>query len=222
MRDQQFLIVQGLHDRGERPDIEKRGEDLLNTVLDLEGGTFDDLPLRSSDQSHRKSQSQRAATGLAEKPRRQSGLDRAELPLGHLALEPEMEATVDRGGVIDTIAVTDQAMAVSAEVEKLIPVGGVARQPGDIVREDDPDLIGRHSGDKFLEALATIAATVGSSRIGVDGLDGLIVPTALTSPLIKGVLDTAALVTAKGLMSHDDECLTPVVEGGDKLASAHG
>ena len=71
-------------------------------------------------------ESQLAALCLAEQAGRQSGLDGMQLQLGDLALQAQEEAPVRRRGVVDAIAVADEAMAVAAQVEQLIPVGAIA------------------------------------------------------------------------------------------------
>ena len=58
---------------------------------------------------------------------------RVQLQLRELALHPEEEAPVDRGGVVDPVAVADEATAEAAQVEHLVPVGAVACHPRDIV-----------------------------------------------------------------------------------------
>ena len=40
--------------------------------------------------------------------------------------KPEEQAAVDRGRVVDPVPVADQAAAVPAEVEDLIPVGAIS------------------------------------------------------------------------------------------------
>jgi hypothetical protein len=49
-----------------------------------------------------------------------------QLQLGDLALQAQEEAPVRRRGVVDAIAVADEAMAVAAQVEQLIPVSAIA------------------------------------------------------------------------------------------------
>ena len=89
-------------------------------------GSLDDASQRVAGESHGEGQGQFAALGLVEQAGRQPGLDRMELQLRDLALQPEQEAPVDRGGVVDPVPVADEAMAITAQVEHLIPVGAVS------------------------------------------------------------------------------------------------
>ena len=89
-------------------------------------GRFTTRPRAIAREAHGEGQRQLAAPGLVEQAGRQPRLDRMELQFRDLALQPEEEAPVDRGRVVDPVPVADQAAAVAAEVEDLIPVGAVA------------------------------------------------------------------------------------------------
>ena len=154
--------------------------------MDFAIGSFDDAPERVADEAHREGQCQFTTLSLVEQPVGQSPLDRMKFQFGDLAFQPKQEAPVDRGGVVDPIPIADEATAVTAEVEDLIPVGAIACHPGDIVGEDDPDLVERDAGDEFLEAMAALSGPGGPAPVCVDDLDGLGSPAALKGPLLEG------------------------------------
>ena len=89
-------------------------------------GRFTTRPSGSRIEAHGEGQGQLAALGLVEQAGGQPALDRMQLQFRDLALQPEEQAPVDRGGVVDPVPVADEAMAVTAQVEHLIPVGAVA------------------------------------------------------------------------------------------------
>src|SRR5262249_13371871 len=150
-RQAQLLFVEGAHDLGDRLDAEEGGEDQFQPALDFAVGMLDDLPRGLANQAGGQVQGQFAALGLAEQPRRQAGANRVQLQLRDQALQAEDKAPIDRGRVVDAVLVADQAAAVAAQVEELIPVGAVAGQAGDVVGDDDPDLFEGDEGDQFLE-----------------------------------------------------------------------
>ena len=63
-------------------------------------------------------------------------------------------------------------------------------------------------------------------EVGVDDLDGLGRPAALTGPLPEGVLEVLALLVGEGLvrarLADVDEGLAAEVERGDEFGNAHG
>jgi hypothetical protein len=116
-------------------------------------------------------------------------------------------------------------MAIAAEVEHLIPVGAITREPGDIVGEDDPDLVERNASYKLLESLPTLGGARSSTEIGIDNLDRVRSPAALKSPLLEGLLKVAALLVGQSLMrtglTNVDESLAAQVEGSNEFGNAH-
>ena len=147
--DQQVVVVEGAHDLGGRPDPEEGGEDQGDPALDLEVGVLDDPLQGIADQADGQGQGQLAASCLVEEPGGQATADRVQLQFRDLALEAQEQAAVDRGRVVDPVAIGDEAVAVAADVEQRIPVGAVAGEPGDFGGEDDPDLFECEQGHEF-------------------------------------------------------------------------
>ena len=143
-----------------------------------------------------------------------------------LAFEPEQEAPVDRGRVVDPVPIADEAAAVTAQVEDLIPVGAVACHPGDIVGEDDADPVEGDPGDELLETVPALGSPGCPALVDVDDLDGLGGPAALDGSLSEGVLEAAALLVGEDLMgarlADVDEGLALEVERIDEFGNAHG
>jgi hypothetical protein len=51
-----------------------------------------------------------------------------QLGLAHGALEPEQEAIVEEGGVIDAVGIADQRVGEAAQLDEAMPIGVVVRR----------------------------------------------------------------------------------------------
>jgi hypothetical protein len=69
------------------------------------------------------------AGGLMPQRRRPPHPQHVQLSFGHLPLKPQDEAVVELTGMVDAIGVGDQRVGDRAQIQHLIPVGVVARQP---------------------------------------------------------------------------------------------
>ena len=74
-----------------------------------------------------------------------------ELSFGHQALHPQNQPVVEQTGMIKAVGVGDQRVADPGQVQQPVPGGVIAGQPGDLQRQDDPDLAERDLGDHALE-----------------------------------------------------------------------
>jgi hypothetical protein len=50
-----------------------------------------------------------------------------QLGFAHGALEPEEEAIVEKGGMIDAVGVADQRIGEAAQLDEAMPIGVVTR-----------------------------------------------------------------------------------------------
>ena len=139
-------------------------------------------------------------SGLVEEPGGQAASDRMQLQFRDLALQAQEQAAVDRGRVVDPVAIGDEAVAVAADVEQRIPVGAVAGEPGDFGGEDDPHLFECEQGHEFLKALTSLGGAGGSALIRVDDPDLVLVPAEFEGALLEGVLEPGALLVGQGLV----------------------
>jgi hypothetical protein len=129
--DQQAVVVEGPHDLSGRPDAEEGLEDEGDPALDLDVGVLEDSLQRVSDQADGQGQGQLATAGLVEEAGGEAASDRMQFQFRDLAFEAQEQASVDRGRIVDPVAIGDEAVAVAADVEQRIPVRAVAREPGD-------------------------------------------------------------------------------------------
>ena len=114
-------------------------------------GVEDDVPGGVVDQADRQRHDQLAAAGLGQLPAAQPGLDEMELSLAELAFHAEQEPVVEVARVVEAVFVADQRAGHPAELEELVPVGGVPGQAGALQAQDDPGPAEGHLGDQLLE-----------------------------------------------------------------------
>lgn len=104
------------------------------------------------DQAHRDGRLQLAPLRLADDPAAKTRSQDVELGLGHRALEPEHEAIVEVGRIVDAVLVEDQRVGQGADLKETVPVAGVPRQARDLEAHDDPDVPHPDLGDELPSA----------------------------------------------------------------------
>ena len=123
-----------------------------------------------------------------------------QLQLRDQTLEAEDQPPVGGGRVVDTVLIGDEAAAIAAEVEQLIPVGTIAGQTRDVVGEDAPDLLEGDKGDEFLESAASLGGPGRQAEIAVNDLNVVVIPPVGTSPVGEAVLEAKALLMGQDLV----------------------
>jgi hypothetical protein len=71
-----------------------------------------------------------------------AGADHAELELADAALHAEQEAIVRPARIVDAVEVDHPGLDKAAELEQVMPIAAVAREPGGIEAEHGADLAG--------------------------------------------------------------------------------
>src|SRR5689334_7689239 len=126
--------------------------------------------------------------------------DCVKLQLRDLPFQTEDQATVDRAGIIDAIAVGDEATPEAADIQQRIPVSAITSQAGHFVGEDNADLIRADTCDQFLESRASHDGPRRLSEVGINHLDMRWGPAELFRTLPQGVLQTQALLMGEHLI----------------------
>ena len=103
-------------------------------------------------------------------------------------------------GIVDAIAIRDQALAIAAQVEQRIPVRAIAGEPGDVVGQDDPDLAQGDAGDQVLEAAPVLGGGPAQAEIDIDDLDVGLPPAEIAGTLAQRILQAQALLVAQDLV----------------------
>jgi hypothetical protein len=82
----------------------------------------------------------------------------------------------------------------------VIPVGAVAGQAGDVVGEDDADLLLVDKGDEFLEARPPFRSPARASQVGVDDPDLVGIPAGRVGAVAEVLLEFKALLLCQSLV----------------------
>ena len=133
-----------------------------------------------------------------------------QLRLAHRSLEPEQQAVVEVGGVVDAVLVEDQRVGQRADLEQPVPVGGVARQARDLQPEHDSGASHAHLGHQLLKPRAVHRRGARLTEIGVDDDDLLTRPPERYRALAEAVLALGAL----GVLEHLPYGRLPYIEVG--------
>ena len=143
-----------------------------------------------------------------------------EFRFAHGALEAEKQPVVEVTGTVDAVLVEDQGVGQGAQFQQPMPVGAVARQPGDFEAEHDAGAPHAHLGDETLEPFP-VGRGAGLAEIGVDDHDAVGWPAEGDRPLAERILAAGALGVfehlAQGGLAHIEEGGAAQVGGGDLL-----
>jgi len=117
--------------------------------------------------------------------------DHAELELADAALHSKEQPIVRPAGVVDAVEVDHPSLDQPAELEQVMPVPAVARQPRGVEAEHRADLAGAKRSDELLKTRPCDHAAGGPAQVVVDHLDGA--EAAAASDVDQLVLPTPAL-----------------------------
>ena len=113
---------------------------------------------------------------------------------------PEQEPVVEGAGVIEAVFVADQGAGHAAQLEELVPVGGVAGQPGAFQAQDDPGPAEGYLGDQLLESFPVGGAGAGLPLVDVDHGDLAGGPAQRDRPAAQVVLADRGLGVVEHLL----------------------
>jgi hypothetical protein len=170
-------------------------------------------------------QRQVTAGRLVEEPRRHARAHGMELPFGQGPFQPKEQPAIGRRGIIQAIDIRNQAALIATEVQEWIPVRAVAREPRDIIGQDDADLSERHVAHQHVEALPVLGARRALANIAVDDFNGLRGPAQRLSTLGQGILEPEACLMAQrlvwGRLANIDDRFAGQMVGRDDLGAVH-
>ncbi len=199
-RQREVLLAQPQPDLAHRADLaepaERRGDHpgdrLVRVAADLA------FPL-GPDQADGQRAAQLAARGLVADPAVEPGPQGVQLGLGHGALQPEQHPVVEHPRVVDAVGVGDQRVGHPGQVQQPVPVGVVAREPGDLQSEHDPDVAERDLPGQLGEPGPARCRRAGHPQVGVDHADPGPRPAERDRPLDEAVLPGGRLPVALDL-----------------------
>ena len=103
-----------------------------------------------------------------------------QLGFAHGALQPEQEAIVEQGGMIDAVGVADQRIGEAAQLDEAMPIGVVARQARDLEPENEADVGERDFGGEPCEPRSRDKAGAGEPEVLIDDDDAIGGPAEFT------------------------------------------
>jgi hypothetical protein len=197
-REQQALLREGLDGGPGRAGAGEGRKQVAHSLLHAQVGVQDHPADGVVDEPDRQGHRQLAAAGLGELAATQAGLEQVQLGLAHGAFEAQDQPVVERAGVIQAVLVQDQRAGQRADLQQPVPVGVVARQPGDFQAQHDAGPAHADVGDQPLEAVAALGGGARASQVLVDHDHLLGRPAQRDRPLAQRVL----AVGGGGVLDH--------------------
>src|ERR1700740_2527083 len=144
------------------------------------------------DEPDGKAATQLAASGLVANAAVEAGAQDMQLCFRHCSFEAEQQAIIENCRMIDAIAIADQRVGDTAEIEQAVPIGIVAREAGHFEAEHDADMSERDFCGEMGEAAALDDAVAGQAEVFVDHDD------LLRRPAKRGCLRDQSILTLRG------------------------
>ena len=171
------------------------------------------------DKADRQSSAQFAARRLVANAAVEAGSQDIQLGFAHGALEPEEEAIVEKGGMIDAVGVPDQRIGEAAQLDEAMPIGVVARQARDLEPEHEADVGERDFGGQPGEPRSRDKAGAGEPEILIDDDDAIGGPAELPGLGRERILSIGRLAIVLDLcgggLAQVDDRLTRKMVGRD-------
>jgi hypothetical protein len=140
-RQVEATSVERTHDLGDTAQLEEGREHQFEPFLHLDVGILDGDTGRIAHQADRQGKSKLAAPGFRKQACRQPASDCTELEFRYRPLQTGQQPAVRAGGIINTIAVRDQAAAHPANIQERIPVRAVSREAGHVNGQDQANTL---------------------------------------------------------------------------------
>jgi hypothetical protein len=177
------------------------------------------------DKADRQSSAEFTACCLVANAAVEAGPQHMKFGLAHGALEPEQEAIIEEGWMIDAICIADQRVGEAAEVDEAVPIGVVARQARDLESEHEADVGECDFGGEAGEARSRNKAGTGEPEILIDDDDAIIGPAKFTGFGGKRILSIGRLAIVLDLggarLAQVDDGLAGQMAGRDLGAFIH-
>ena len=139
--------------------LEQQSDDLPHPLVGIEL----DASVLAPAEAGRQREAKLAAAGLRVPCGEATLPEETELVLGHRAFQAEQQPVVHQARVVDAVRIDDQRAGHRAEIDQMMPVPPVARQPRRLKAEHGANGAGADLGHETLEARPGSTA---QSRIG--------------------------------------------------------
>ena len=116
--------------------VKEEPQALLHLLVRVQDG----LVRWAIEEADRQRRLQLAAPGFVQNATLQAGFEDMQLGLAHGPFEPQQEAVVELGRIIEAVLIENKRVRQGAELQQTVPIGGVACQPRDFQALDDARL----------------------------------------------------------------------------------
>jgi hypothetical protein len=179
----------------------------------------------SPDEANGQSAAQLAARRLVADTAVKPGSQHMQLRLAHGALEAQKQPVIEQRWMIDPIGIADERIGQSGQFDEAVPIGIVARQPGDFQPEHKPDTAEGNISSKLGKAGTGYGAATGKSEIGVNDQNPVFGPAKLARPLRQRILPLSRLSVvlnlSGGRLPQIDNGQARQMAGRDLVAFTH-
>lgn len=199
-RQEQAVAAQIAHHRPGTSQLTEFGEDQHHPGLHLLVGIEGDRAGAVLGQSGGNGKTQISSCRLLALALMQAQLDLMQFGLAHDARQAEKQTVVIGARIVEPFAVGDQNPEQRAQVEELVPVPIVARQPRRVETDHQAGVAEADLGDQPAEALALDAARTGLAEIVVDDMHALGRPAERDGAIDEAILQLGALLVMPHLV----------------------
>ena len=175
----QVIAGEVLHDPQRGPQFLEGREDQVHRLLDLLIGIQHELAGGVVDQPGGWPVAELAGLGLLELGSQQPRPNPVQLGGAHGALDPQDQAVVVLGGIINAVFVDDEGVGQAADFNEAIPVAATAGQSRGFQTQNGAGAAETDLGHQVLEAIASEGGGPGESLVLIDDLDAFLGPSQL-------------------------------------------
>ena len=120
--------------------------------LDLLVRIEDELAPGGDEKAQRRTHPQLAAAGFIELPSDQARPQHMQLGFAHRALEPQQQAVIEVGGIVEAILVENERLTQRTDLQQTMPIARIPSESRDLEAHDYADTAQADVGDESLEA----------------------------------------------------------------------
>ena len=162
------LIAQEAHPLAGGAALQKRLDDQRHRMRPRPVRSVHAAAIVLAHQPGREGQGQGAARRLLRHARAQAAAHGVALHLAPHPLHAQQEPALGGRGIVDAVAIGNQALSRGTQSEPGLPIGAVAGEAGALIAQHDADLSQGHLGQQRLRAVTTRGALGRASPIRCD------------------------------------------------------
>src|SRR2546425_219935 len=172
-----------------RSHLGKARKNIANGGNDSLIGMEADLTISlAPDEADRQTAAQFAARRLVADSTVEASPQHVQFGLAHCAFEPQQEAIIEHGRMINAVGIADQRVGKSGQINQAIPFGVIARESRDFETEHQTDARERDVGGEAGKTRTRHRARTGETKILVDNDDAVIGPAEVAGFADKRIL----------------------------------